>query len=34
MITGEFWPREYQLVENVIVHHTVTENFQNPYTTV
>lgn len=31
---GEMWPREYQLVEHVIIHHTVTPNFQDPYVTI
>ena len=31
---GEIWPREYQLVEKVIVHHTVTQNNQDTYATV
>lgn len=31
---GEFWPREYRLVEKVIVHHTVTPNFASTYATV
>jgi hypothetical protein len=31
---GELWPREYQLVETVIVHHTVTDNRTHPYTAV
>ncbi|MGH2558744.1 MAG: SH3 domain-containing protein, partial [Thermomicrobiales bacterium] len=31
---GEIWPPEYQAVEHVIIHHTVTPNFQNPYTAI
>ena len=28
---GEIWPREYQFVEHVIVHHTATPNGQDPF---
>jgi len=31
---GEIWPREYQLVKKVIVHHTVTPNNQDTFATV
>jgi hypothetical protein len=31
---GEIWPREYQLVEKVIVHHTVTQNNADTFSVV
>ncbi|MGH2531441.1 MAG: SH3 domain-containing protein [Thermomicrobiales bacterium] len=31
---GEIWPPEYQAVAHVIIHHTVTPNFQNPLTAI